>query len=285
MSDLETRVRPAPSGPRTVEGVINYSRPTAERARYYANDHSRDRLSLEPHTVQIADARTAASPPSIDREGFQLIPHRSAVVDFRNAEEVAKVHPAEIERLLLELTGADAVVISGGGGVLRFGESSPDAGKFNNSYPARFIHIDASAATSKGFAERSRPKDIDRPVRRYAHYNVWRVLTPPPQDIPLAVCDARSLEPEDLIVADAIFDNPGQPEWSFEGWVVAHSPRHRWSYFSNMSRDEALVFKTSDSDPGHPPNVPHSAFDDASCPAGVPPRASIEMRATAYWFD
>ena len=284
MSGLETKTRPPPAGPRIVEGVVSYSGETSERARYYANDHSRDVLALEPHTVQIADARTALAPPSLDREGFQLVRHSSAVTDFRDAAEVARVHPAEIERLLLDLTGADRVVVSGGG-VLRFGESSPDAGKFNNSYPARFIHIDISDATAEQFSERSRPKDVDRPVRRYAHYNVWRVLSPPPQDIPLAVCDARSVAPQDLIEADAIFDNPGQPEWSFEGWLVRYNPRHRWSYFSNMDRGEALVFKTNDSEPGQPHNVPHSAFDDPSCPKGVPPRASIEMRGIAYWFD
>ncbi len=277
MSDAETTTR-------TVEGVVCYSGELGERPRYYANDHSRDRLLLEPHKVSVNDARTAAEPPSITREGFQLVPHQSAVADFRDSETVARIHPAEIERLLLDLTGADRVVV-GAGGVLRFGESSAEAAAYNNSSPARFIHIDASAATSKGFAERSRPKDVDRPIRRYAHYNVWRVLTPPPQDIPLAVCDARTLKPEDLIEADAIFDVTDRPEWSFEGWLVRYSPRHRWSYFSNMTRDEALVFKTSDSDPAQPPNVPHSAFDDATCPKGVPTRASIEMRATAYWFE
>ena len=52
-----------------------------------------------------------------------------------------------------------------------------------------------------------------------------------------------------------------------------------------MKRDEALVFKTNDSDPGEPHCVPHSAFDDPTCPDGVAPRASIEMRGTAYWLD
>jgi hypothetical protein len=31
----------------------------------------------------------------------------------------------------------------------------------------------------------------------------------------------------------------------------------RWSYFSNTPREEALVFKTNDSDPRQPHNVPH----------------------------
>lgn len=281
MSDINTQER---TRARMVEGLINYIAPMSERPRFYANDHSRDVLSLEPHTVQIEDVRGAAEAPSLRREGFQLFPHASAVSDFLDADEVASTHPAEIERLLLDVTGADRVMVTGNGGVLRFGESSPNSGKFNNSYPARFIHIDASARTSKGFAEANKPKDVDRPIRRYAHFNVWRVLSPPPQDIPLSVCDARSLRPEDLVESDSIFDVTDRPEWSFESWLVRYSPRHRWCYWSNMTREEALVFKTSDSDPGEPAHVPHSAFNDPSCPPGVPTRVSIEMRACAFWF-
>jgi hypothetical protein len=51
-----------------------------------------------------------------------------------------------------------------------------------------------------------------------------------------------------------------------------------------MTREEALVFKTNDSDPRQPHHVPHTAFNDPTCPVGVAPRASIEMRAIAYWF-
>jgi hypothetical protein len=114
---------------------------------------------------------------------------------------------------------------------------------------------------------------------------VWRALSPPPQDIPLTVCDAHSVAPADLIGADAVFDVEGKPEWSFEGWVVRHNSEHRWWYFSGMTRDEALIFKTNDSDPAQPHCVPHSAFDDPSCPKGVPTRTSIEMRGIAYWFS
>jgi hypothetical protein len=272
------------SQPRTVEGSINYVASMAVRPRFYANDHSRDVLELDPQRVPIEDARQRASPPSLEREGIVLVAHRSGVRDFRNTSEVAATHPPEIERLILELSAADAVVVNGTG-VLRFGEKSPDSGRLNNSRPARFIHIDCSDATAGRFAERSRPQSDPRPVRRFAHYNVWRTFSPPPQDVPLAVCDARSVEPSDLVPADAVFDVAGQPEWSFEGLVVRFNPRHRWLFFSNMTRDEALVFKTHDSSPDQPSQVPHSAFDDPNCPQGVPPRASIEMRAIAYWFE
>lgn len=279
-----TVAEPTARASRVVEGVVNYTAEMTVRPRYHANDASRDVLTLDPRRVRIEDARSCVQAPTLQREGIALMRHRSAIADFRDAADVAARHPAEIERLLLELTGADAVTVTGAG-VLRFGEKSAESGKLNNSRPARFIHVDCSHATAAAFAERSRPRGETRPFRRYAHYNVWRTFSPPPQDVPLTLCDARSVEARDLVPADAVFDVAGQPEWSFEGLVIRFNPRHRWIYFSGMSRDEVIVFKTNDSSADEPSQVPHSAFDDATCPPGVPPRSSIEMRACAYWFS
>ena len=131
---------------------------------------------------------------------------------------------------------------------------------------------------------RSQP-DNGRAVRRSAQYNVWRVLTPPPQDVPLAVCDARSLSAEDRIAADAVFDKDGSILFTFEAWLIRHNPRQRWVHFSNMHPGEVLIFKTHDTDPHAAHCVPHGAFDNAACPASAPPRASLEMRGIAYWFE
>jgi hypothetical protein len=268
---------------RSVEASVNYIGEMAQRPRYYANDHSRDVLHLDPRKIVIEDARKRLEAPSLAREGFELVAHASEIQNFKDSQEVARIHPKEIERLLLAVSGADCVVISSPG-VLRFGEGSKDAGRYSNSMPARFVHVDISDATAEQFAHRSMPANTGRALRRFAHYNVWRAFSAPPQDIPLTVCDARSVAPTDLIYADAIFDEKDKPEWSFEGWVVRHNPEHRWSYFSDMTRDEAIIFKTNDSDPAQPHCVPHSAFDDPSCPKGVLRRASIEMRGIAYWF-
>jgi hypothetical protein len=287
MASAKTGSSPRPSAPgcaRSVEGLVNYIGEMAQRPRYYANDHSRDILKLDPRKIAIEDARVRIEAPSLAREGFELVVHRSNIEDFKDAAEVARLHPLEIERLLLEVTGADHVVIPSPG-VLRFGEGSKDAGKYSNSLPARFIHVDVSDATAEQFAHRSMPKNVGRALRRFAHYNVWRALSPPPQDIPLALCDARSIALADLVCADAVFDVEDRPERSFEGWVVRHNSEHRWCYFSDMTRDEALIFKTNDSDRAQPHCIPHSAFDDPSCPKGVPTRASIEMRGIAYWFS
>jgi hypothetical protein len=260
--------------------MINYVARTPFRPRYYANDHSRDLLEIDVRSMHIADARALS--PTLDREGFMLVAHHSAVEDFTDSAAVLTIHRAEIAALIERESGADLVLVNAPG-VLRFSEKSAQAGSLNNSMPARFAHVDISDVTAERFAAQSTPKG--KALRRHAHYNVWRAISDPPQDVPLTLCDARTVSPDDLIAADAIFDEPGKPEWSFEGWVVAHSPAHRWHWFSNMKRDEAIIFKTNDSDPAYAHCVPHVAFDDADCPVDAPPRASIEMRAIAFWFE
>ncbi len=249
--------------------VIAYAARTVERSRYYANDHSRDTVVIDLQAMPLTDGRTAL--PTLDAEGF-------ALVDLPAAAE-APGYADAVAALVKIQTGADVVVISAPG-VRRFSERSPKSKTGNNAMPARFAHIDISDATAADFSARSAPK----PFRRAAHYNVWRVLSAPPQDVPLAVCDARSWAAEDMILADAIFDEPDKPEWSFEGLVVAHNPAHRWIWFPDMTPDEAIIFKTHDSDSTAPHCVPHVAFDNPACPSDAPPRQSMEMRAIAYWF-
>jgi len=262
-----------------VRAAIAYAGRDIERPRYHANDSSRDLLTIAPVVLGIADARERGT--TLDQEGFRLVPHRSAVADFDDREAVSTVHRREIVDLISELSGADLVLVNSPG-LLRFSEKSARSGALDNSKPARFAHVDISDATAAAFACRAAP--TDRTLARFVHYNVWRAISAPPQDVPLAVCDARSITANDLIKADAVFDSPGQPEWSFEGIVVAHDSGHRWNWFPDMTRDEALIFKTNDSDPGRAHCVPHVAFDDPCCGPQTQPRASIEMRAIALWF-
>lgn len=253
------------------------------RPQYHANDIARDVLNVVPRAVPIEDLRRRATAPSLDAEGFRIVGHASRVGDFRNREEIERVHHAEIRELLSEVTGADHVALAGAG-ILRFGERSPDSGALDNSRPARFVHIDVSDSSVGKMYARTQP-DNGRRVRRAALYNVWRVLTPPPQDVALAVCDARSLCEEDLILADAIFDRDGAVVFTLESWLLRHNPNQRWAHYSNMHSGEALVFKTHDTDPDVAHCVPHGAFDNEACPVDAMPRVSIEMRGCAFWFE
>jgi hypothetical protein len=268
---------------RALKTRLNYVGPMTQRPRYYATNSSQNLIARDRRTVRIEDARSRARPPSLAREGFALFPHKSAVSDFHDPQDLERIYEPEMERLVTEVSGADKVVICGPL-VLRFSQSVPESSGLNILRPGHFVHIDVSDSTVAGFTETWRPRNDGRPVRRFAYYNIWRALSPPPQDIPLALCDACTVSSSDLIDADSILDIPGRPESSIVVVVVRHSPRHRWSYFPNLSRDEVLVFKSYDSDPREPHHVAHSAFRDPSCPPGLAPRVSIEARAVAFWF-
>jgi hypothetical protein len=270
----------SPAAPIPVRAAIAYAGRGVRRPRYHANDASRDVLEVIAQDMDIADGRALTAPRDVS--GFALVQHHSAVADFGDRAMVDAIYREEIIELITELSGADHVSVNSPG-ILRFSERSTQSGALDNSRPARFAHVDVSDATAATFAQRAAPEG--RKLARYIHLNIWRAVSPPPQDVPLAVCDARSVQGEELIAADAVFDTPGKAEWSFEGIVVAHRPTHRWHWFPDMHRDEALIFTTNDSDPRRAHCVPHVAFNNPLCGPDSAPRVSIEMRAIAMWFS
>jgi hypothetical protein len=114
---------------------------------------------------------------------------------------------------------------------------------------------------------------------RFAIIQVWRATNRPIESNPLAVADARSIPAADLLVAERRY-----PHRVGQTYRLKYSPRHRWFYFPNMRRDEALVFKVYDSEKdGRARFTPHTSFDDPTTPPGAPPRQSIEARALVFF--
>jgi hypothetical protein len=265
-----------------VQTQLTYLGAMTQRPRYYAVNSARNRITRDRRTVRIENARRWARAPTLDQEGFALLPHKSATNDFRDSEELASVYVPEMRRLVKEVSGADEVVIWDPT-VLRFSKGAPTAP--NIMRPGRFVHIDVSDSDAAVLTDQWRPRNNSRAVRRFAYYNTWRVFSPPPQDVPLAVCDARCVSRSDLVDADSVSDLPCRPESSSIVVLVRYSSNHRWSHFADMCRDEVLLFKSYDTDPDQPQHVPHSAFANTTCGPGAAPRASIEVRAIAFWFE
>ena len=266
-----------------VRALMNYAVPGGPKPRFHANDQRLDTVPLDPRDVSVTDARTLDDPPRLDREGLALVRLPTRVAQWRDRDEVAAIYPDEVMDFIKALTGADAVVISGPPS-LRFGERSHEAGTLDNSNAARLIHSDTSDASSGDFSVQCNPHP-DRRVRRVAHHNIWRTFSGAPQDVPLAMCDARSVAPGDIVLAEAAFDRGGEIVWTFEAVLLRHNPAHRWLYFSNMEPDEVLVFKRHDTEADAPSMVPHSAFTDPTAPDDAAPRASIEARTISYWYE
>ncbi len=271
-----------------VKAKINYVGAMTDRPKFHAQDHRRDNLVYDPQVMEIADARSWAVPPSLEREGVQLVHAPTRVTDYRDSDQLKELYLQDTAELVRRATGATEVHMLPGGGMVRYAERSPYFGTGMNTLPARFPHIDFTPATAPGLAEDTfgSSKLELKPGQRLIGYNVWRVFSPPPQNVPLAVLDARSITPEDLLKADGVYDEGEDRSrwWELEAFVVRHNPRHRWIYFSNMTQDEALIFRAYDNAPQFRPGTAHSAFDDPNCPDDAPGRVSVEARAYAV-FD
>jgi hypothetical protein len=115
--------------------------------------------------------------------------------------------------------------------------------------------------------------------RRVCVVQVWRPIRKPIEADPLAICDAQSLAPADLIPAER-----RHPDRIGEIYHIAYNPDHRWYYFPRMQRDEAIVFKCYDSmTDGRARFTAHGSFTDPSTPPDAGPRESIEMRTLVYF--
>jgi hypothetical protein len=238
-------------------------------------------FSVAPHEVAIAEARELLQAPSLQREGFELITHTSTISSLPSVEEIEQHYLPESEQLLRQIAGTPYVFLFASG--LRFNERSEHTGSRPNSRPARRVHSDFSDEGAREVVARAFGTAGQVPAGgHYTAYNLWRVLSAPPQDTPLALCDMRSVRGADRITADGVVAIPGKPEFHYEFCMYRYDPGHRWWYFRDMHRDEVLVFMGYHSRDTER-RVPHCAFDDPSCPPEVPPRISIEVRGVAYF--
>jgi hypothetical protein len=251
---------------------------------FHGRQRELDNLPLVEREVDIEDARPRQASFSLDTHGFQLIRHQTAVTDFLDPVQVRTIYRDELQALIVALTGADwAVALSSS--VVRRSERAKRYALDGTTVPGRFAHCDYSpnAAGSRFWAESvlSEERLTACLQGRYAIYNIWRTFSKPPQDTPLAICDARTMRAEDCVFCDCVMDAEGKSDFRFENSVFRYCATQRWYYFSNMCRDEALVFKGFDSDVRQAGGVAHCAFDDPRCPTHAAGRESIDERVLA----
>src|SRR3954451_7852323 len=263
-----------------MQAEITYTRDTGDKLvnETFGPNNIRRRTSgaEEPHRVEIADGRRAGD-LSIDQNGFVLVDHRTQVRDFFDADELKRVYYPEVVALVQRVSGAKRVVIFDH--TLRSGDEGEREEKLIRE-PVLSAHND--------YTEWSGPQRVREIMgdeaealleRRFAIIQVWRAIDKPIQSNPLAVADARSVAPEDLMIAERRY-----PHRVGQTYRLKYNPNHRWFYFPQMRRDEAIVFTVYDSQKdGRARFTPHTSFDDPTTPPGAPPRQSIEMRALAFY--
>jgi hypothetical protein len=274
----------------SVNAEINYVRnPQREVLTFVTEAEERSTMQVLPgRAVRISNARSLES--DLDREGFALVPHTSSIVDFDLIQDDAEIdqrYMDEMADLLGQVTGATLTFMLGRG-KRRYGEGAKDKlAPLSNAKPARYPHADNTDASATGLVEMvgAFVDGIDLTAySRYALYNMWRAFSEPPLDFPLAVCDARTVTPHDEVTVTAITVEKDTGEITHDTTGYLYNPAHRWYYYRDMTPEEVLVFKAHDTDRRRSIRVPHSAFTDPTCPAGVPTRASVEIRGLALFI-
>ncbi len=279
-----------PAADAQVEGVFNYVDPArlGEWDRNFWFDHAWSGIPGISRSMTVTDACALADRPRFDREGFQTAFLGIGDIDFHDERDIERIWRPAACRVMQEITGADAVVAWRSG--LRFSERDAQVKRNEASNPARRVHGDFSPSH---FAEHIdhpealaaiEPVAAGRKIRRWIGCNVWQPLSPSPYDVPLAVCDTRTVTPADVVVATGTVEH--DRDVHIELALYAYNQKHRWFFYSSMEPGEALVFNGLDSDvPGQWRLVPHSAFDNPACPEGTPPRHSMETRTMALFFE
>jgi len=266
----------------SVEAVLNYSvdtgvKPVTHTAKVGSTPVERTGTH-EPRRVTIRDARPLAGHLSLDREGFVFVQHDTRVMDFYDEPELRSVYYPEIEGLVKHHTGAVRVVIFDH--TLRAQDDALRAEKQVRE-PNRTVHNDYTEWSAPKRVRDLLPADEAENLlqHRFAVIQVWRPIRNPVRTNPLAIADARSLRPENLIAAQRSY--PGRVG---ETYQVTYSPEHRWLYFPGMQRNEAIVFKVYDSEKdGRARFTAHTSFDDPTSPLDAPARESIEVRTLAFF--
>jgi hypothetical protein len=266
-----------------VEVVLNYTRNTGVRPVNYTFDPPpgvpRYSGEVDARTVAIHDARQVAD-FGLDVSGFELIRHRSSLTDwvtFRDDERVKAVDYPEVEAALKAHTGADKVILFDH--TLR--DSTAEPGQAALREPVRRVHDDQTLQSAPSRVRKHlSPEEASRRLeRRFAIVNFWRPVGGPVLRTPLAICDARTIEPEDLLPSDLVY-----PDWTGETYAVAFNPHHRWYWHPRQIPTEATLIKVYDSaTDGRARLSAHTAFDDPNSAADAPPRRSIEIRALVFW--
>ena len=228
---------------------------------------------FEERLTLLTDGRDVAEQFTLDQNGFSFHRFKTEMEDFLDDTQVRKVYYREVQSFIKSITGAKTVHVFDH--TIRI----EDENKRNSQSVRAPVEVAHNDYTEKSGPQRVRDlfekeEAEDWLQQRYAVINVWRSINEPVITKPLALSDASTMQSGDFIETDLVYaDRLG------EILQVKYSVEQRWYYFSDMTRDEALLIKCFDSaSDGRARFTAHTAFTNPNAPENTPPRESIEVR-------
>ncbi len=282
-------------------------------------------VDLETVNMPVQDARAfrGADRQTLSRNGFELVsrPIREMAVNFLDHHQVVAHYYPHCADVVRDITGATMVAAFDHN--IRSATGKQSAKRIEGGQqvqgPAHVVHGDYTLTSaperlkkltqSPGANDTWRAATNHSPLLdssrvanaiatgRFAIVNVWRnIAREPVARNPMALCDARTVRPEDLVVFEIHYaDRVG------ENYFARPADTHKWYCFPAMTPDEALLITQWDSagelartngmaadNESTNPDSPctfsfHTAFEDPTTPVDAPDRWSIEVRCAVLY--
>ncbi len=258
--------------------TLNFARDRTDGGVWSNYDPARASVRTGGRPIAIGDASRLAEPPRLDREGFTLLdrPFRDAA--WVDADWIDRVYVPACLEMVRAMTDADFVGVVHPGVIRR--RADPSRNDAAHVPPARFVHFDQSADSIGPMLAQAAGEDWRDRFTTVRGYNIWRCVSPPPQNTPLALCDQRSFDRADMVIGHLV--EPGL-DHSIEYVTATYNPAQRWWCFPQTRADQVIVFKGFDADTTRPMGCLHSAFDHPVPAPDAPVRESIENRVLAFF--
>lgn len=283
-------------------------------------------VDLVPVQLPVHNARNLgkADTKNLRQNGFELVdePFGGGTMDFMDNERVVSEYYPHCADVVRTITGATVVAAFDHNVRSATGKTDKQriAGGQQVQGPAHIVHGDYTLTSAperlrklaqapltndtwrQGGATESLldPDQVEQAISggRYGICNVWRnIAATPVARNPMALCDSRTVSPEDLVVFEIHYtDRIG------ENYFARHSTQHQWYCYPQMTPDEALLITQWDSDgelaqtngaradaAGTNSDSPctfsfHTAFEDPTTQDDAPDRWSIEVRCAVLYI-
>jgi hypothetical protein len=267
--------------PTTMEATLNYFLKTGETPFTYTGGPGSTELrssgAQDARRVLLHNGRLRHDPFVLEKNGFTFVEHGTQIRDFFDQDEVRLSYYREMETLVKAQIGASRVVVFDH--TLRTADDDDREAREIREVVRR-VHNDYTEWSGPQRVRDLLPTDAAALLRRrFAIVQVWRPIRQPVESFPLAICDAQSLPPNDLVISERRY-----PDRIGQTYAITYNPQHFWYWFPRMRREEALVFKVYDSlNDGRARWTAHTAFEDSTSPPHARPRESIEIRTLAFF--
>ncbi|KAH7923063.1 hypothetical protein BV22DRAFT_1106303 [Leucogyrophana mollusca] len=261
----------------TVSADLLYFVPPADGSRPFINTNADLTTGKRARGTELGRSRAPGKEGgyTLDTAGFQYCKGAAKHSAFSDDDDIKREYYPESVRLLKELTGASRVVLFDHT-VRRHRPGDHDTDETKRQ-PVSQVHIDQTPASATARVHRHLPADEAQELvnKRFQIIiiNLWRPITHPAIDHPLALCDYRSVDAAgDLVPVALIY-----PDREGETMGVKFNADHRWKYQREMRQDEVVLIKCV------AVFMPHTGFEDKTAAKDAPLRESIELRALVFY--